>query len=308
MNTKIIFPLVGLFLLSALTPLNGQGITVQKDITVEEWEVQDNVVSFGGTIHIKGKVTEAVIGFGGHIIIEGEVDQTVVGFGSIISLKSTAEIKGDVVALGGELEKHPDAVVEGDTVTFFFGAPDVFQELFQNGLSGLITMILIFKLISLVFWFIIAVILAAVFPRQTSLASSQIRAAFWPTFGVGLLSIIVFTGLVIFAAILTLVLIGIPILITLVTLGIAIKVFGRVIIFCFFGELMARAFNKKDPTTIAAVIFGFILVSVISLIPIIGSLFSIVISILGWGVVIRTRFGTTRNWLQRKPPVPEQAE
>lgn len=304
MKAKIIIPLVCLFLLAGISPLSGQGFILKKDILVEKHEVQDNVVSFGGTILVKGRVNDTVIAFGGQIIIEGEVGQTIAGFGSTIELKSTAKIEGDVVAIGGDLEKQPGAVVKGDTMTFLFDTPEAFQKLFKNGLGGLISIVLIFKLISLVFWFILAVILAAILPRQISLAASQCRTAFWPTFGVGLLSIVIFTVLVIFAAFLTLVLIGIPILITLITVGIVIKVFGRVIIFYFFGDLLARAFNKKSPTTIAAVIFGFLLVSFIGLIPIIGSLFSMVISILGWGAVIRTKFGTTENWFGKKSKVP----
>jgi len=308
MNMKIILPLVFLVLISGFSPLNGQGLILQKNITVEEHDVQDNVISFGGTILVKGTVTENVIAFGGDIIIEGEVGDAVVGFGTKIILKSSAEINGDVVSIAGELDKHPGAFVRGDTITLFFDTPEAFKGIFRNGISGLIPIILIFKLISLVFWFILAIILAAIFPRQTMLASTQLRSSFWPTFGVGLLSIVVYTGLILFSAVLTLVLIGIPILITLIALGIAVKIFGRIIIFYFFGESLARAFNKKNPATIVCVLFGFLLVSFITLIPIIGSLFSAVISILGWGIVIRTKFGTTENWFKKKQSVPIQAE
>lgn len=193
-------------------------------------------------------------------------------------------------------------------MTFFFDAPEAFKGIFKNGLSGLITIILIFKLISLVFWFILAIVIAAIFPRQAMLASTQLRTAFWPTFGVGFLSIVVYTGFILFAAILTLVLIGIPILITLIALGIAVKIFGRIIIFYFFGDSLMRAFNKKNPATIATVLFGFLLVSFITLIPIISSLFSAIISIMGWGVIVRTKFGTTENWFKKQRPTPNQTE
>ena len=308
MKTRIVLPLILFFLVFSLSPLNGQGLILQKDVTVEKYDVQDNVVSFGGTILVKGTVTENVISFGGEIIIEGEVGVAVVGFGSTIVLRPSAEIKGDVVVIAGKLEKHPGAFVKGDTLSFFFETPEAFKGIFKDGLAGLIPILLIFKLISLIFWFILAIIIAAILPRQTMLASNQIREAFWPTFGIGLLSIIVYTGLIIFSAILTLVLIGIPILITLVALGIAVKIFGRIIIFYFFGESLARAFNKRNPATIATVLFGFLLVSFITFIPILGSLFSAVISILGWGAVVRTKFGTTENWFKKKQPVPIQTE
>ncbi len=308
MKIKIILPLIFLFLISGLTPLNGQGLILKKNITVEEHDIQDNVISFGGTIFVKGTVSENVISFGGDIIIEGEVGVAVVGFGANIVLKSSAVIKGDVVSIAGKLDKHPGAFVKGDTMTFFFDTPEAFKGIFKNGLSGLILIIFIFKLISLVFWFILAIIITAIFPRQAMLASTQLRTAFWPTFGVGFLSIVVYMGLILFSAILTLVLIGIPILITLIALGIAVKIFGRIIIFYFFGESLMRAFNKKNPATIATVLFGFLLVSFITLIPIIGSLFSAVISIMGWGVIVRTKFGTTENWFKKKRPTSIQTE
>jgi len=80
-----------------------------------------------------------------------------------------------------------------------------------------------------------------------------------------------------------------------------IKFFGRVILFYFFGDSLSRAFGNKQTSPILAVILGFFLVSLISLIPIIGSpLFTSILSIIGWGVVIRTKFGTTENWFRKK--------
>jgi hypothetical protein len=307
MNPKFSIPLVCLLLLAGLTPLNGQGLIFQKDITVERNEIEDNVISLGGTIWVKGEVKQSVIAIGGKIIIEGKVGDTVFGFGTDIELTSSAVVDGDVATIGGQLDKHLEAVVRGDTVTLSFDTPEFLKDIFAGGWGGLITIILIAKLISLVFWFIFAVILAAAFPRQTSLASSQIRNNFWPTFGIGLLCIIIFTGAVIFSAFLALVLIGIPIIITLATVGIAVKIFGRVIIFHFFGQSLARSFNKKNPAVIAAVILGFLVVSVVSFIPIIGSLFSMVVNILGWGAVIRTKFGTRENWFRKGAAVMTEA-
>ena len=119
-------------------------------------------------------------------------------------------------------------------------------------------------------------------------------------FGTGLLAIIIFAGLVIFSVLLSFILIGIPILLALIIIGVVIKIFGRIVLFYFFGESLARAFGSKRPTAFLAVFLGLILVGLISFIPILGSLFTFVLSILGWGVVIRTKFGTTENWFRRK--------
>lgn len=302
MNKKI-FCLAILFLFLCLLPLQGQGVVFKKDIVVEEGEIQDNIISWGGEIRIKGRVTDSVINFGGTIIIEGKVKKTVVGFGSDIILKSTARIEGDVLSLGGTLDKDPGAIIEGDTI--YFSTSDEVSKFLKEGFAGvfgfsLLPLWIIFKLITLVIWFILAIILVAIFPKQISFASNQIRTSFWPIFGTGILSIIIFTGLIIFSAFLCFILIGIPILLALVAVGVVIKIFGRVVIFYFLGGWMFKAFGGKQASGLLAVILGLLLFGLLSFIPVIGSLFSFVLSIIGWGVVIRTRFGSVENWFKRK--------
>jgi cytoskeletal protein CcmA (bactofilin family) len=301
MNKRIVC-LVFLFLFVGLIPLRGQGLVFKKDIVVEKDETLDNVISWGGEILIEGRVTDSVINFGGTIIISGEVGTTVVGFGSDIKLHSTARIEGDVLSLGGTLDKNPGAIIEGDTI--YFGTSEEFSNFLKEGFAGvlgfsLLPLLLIFKLITLVIWFILAIILVAIFPKQVSFASAQIRTSFWPIFGTGLLSIIIFTGLILFAVFLCFILIGIPILLALIAIGIVIKIFGRVVIFYFLGDWIFKAFRGKQTSGLLAVILGLLLFGLIGFIPVIGSLFSFVLSIIGWGVVIRTKFGSVENWFKR---------
>jgi cytoskeletal protein CcmA (bactofilin family) len=303
MTNRRIFCLVILFLFLGLIPLQGQGLIFKKDIVVEKDETLDNVISWGGEIRIEGRVTDSVINFGGTIIISGEVEKTVVGFGSDIMLYSTARIEGDVISLGGILDKDPGAIIEGDTV--YFGTSDEVSKFLKEGFTGilgfsLLPLLIIFKMIILVIWFILAIILVAIFPKQISFASDQIRTSFWPVFGTGILSIIIFTGLIIFSVFLSFILIGIPILLALAAIGIVIKIFGRVIIFYFLGKWIFKAFGDKQGSSLLAVILGLLLFGLIGFIPIIGSLFSFVLSIIGWGAVIRTKFGTVENWFKRK--------
>jgi hypothetical protein len=303
MKNKILFASVLFFLISGPLPLlSQQSFSLKKDIVVDEGEVQNNIVTFGGVVHVKGRVKEGVIAFGGEVIISGEVDDVVLGFGSTITLEPTARVRGDVASIGGTLIKKPGCTVEGDTI--YFKTSEDISKLFEEGVRGflsvsLIPLLLIIKLISVLIWFLLALLIAAFFPRQISYASAQIRKSFWPIFATGLLSIIIFSGLVIFSALLSLVLIGIPILLALIIVGFIAKIFGRVILFYFFGESIISAFGKGKISPLLAVVLGLILVSVVSFIPVIGVLFTFIMSIIGWGVVIRTKFGTTENWFKR---------
>jgi len=303
MKYKAWFVVLSCLLLMGSLPLYGQqSFLLKNDIVVEEGDVQENVFTIGGSIHIKGKIKQTAVAFGGTIIVEGEVGETVLGFGSEIILKPTARIEGDVVSLGGTLKKMPGTVIEGDTI--YFKTDEGIRQILQEGIFGrtgisLLPLLIIFRLIMAFIWFILAIVLLAIFPRQIPYASSQIRAKFWPVFGTGVLSIIIFTGLVVFSALLSLALIGLPILLSLILIGIIIKIFGQVVLFYFIGESIHKTISQKNVPPLLAVTLGFILVTVIGLIPVFGALFSLFLSIIGWGVVLRTKFGTTSNWFKK---------
>jgi hypothetical protein len=294
-----------LLTLGTIAPLSAQkSFTVQKDITVAAGEVQDNVIAFGGNVVIEGRVKESVVAFGGTILVSGEVGDAVVGIGSRITLKPGAIVNGDVVSLGGILEKESGCIIRGDTV--YFKPSEIGGRLFKGGLfKGIFALPLfpiffIIKLIGVFLMLLVTLVVAGLFPRQIVRASGEVRASFWPVFGTGLLAIVIFAGMVIFSVLLCFVLIGIPILIALIWAGIAIKLFGRVVLLFFFGESLLKAFGAKSVSAIGASLTGLVLVSLIGFIPFFGFLFALVLNIIGWGVVIRTKFGTKENWFRKK--------
>jgi cytoskeletal protein CcmA (bactofilin family) len=301
MRNRTVFLFLALFLIGTWLPLRGNDqVSLKEDISVAKDEVQDNIISFGGHVSVEGRIKKSIIVFGGSITLSGEVGDSVVGIGTDVRLKPTAVVKGDVASLGGTLQKESGCVIEGDTI-YFKGGKDL-SRLLSGGLLTfpLMPILLIIKLIGFFIWLLIALVVAALIPRQLVLASSQIRTAFWPVAGMGLIAIILFTGLVIVFGLLSLVLIGIPFLLILAALGLAVKIFGQVALFYFFGESIGRSSNRRSPSPLAAVVIGLIIVSLIKFIPILGFLFSFCLSIIGWGVTIRTKFGTTENWLKRK--------
>jgi hypothetical protein len=297
--------ILAIFAVVGSLPLEGrQGMVFKKDITVASGEVQDNVITFGGNVVVDGTVEGIVVSLGGSITIGGEVGEAVVGIGSRITLKSAAVVKGDVVSIGGSLDKEPGCTINGDTV--YLVPSEIGSKLFKEGFFGglfslsLIPFLLVLKLIGFFIWLILAMAASAIMPRQIAFASGQVRKSFWPVFGLGILALIVFTGTIIFAALLSIILIGIPILFALVAAGIAIKIFGRVVLFYFFGESLLRAFGSKNVSTVGAVLLGLVLVTLLSMIPVLGFLFTFCLSIIGWGVTIKTKFGTAESWHPKK--------
>ena len=299
--------LFGLFVLAPLAapPRALAEVGFQRDIRVGPGETQDKIFSLGGNVFIEGKVRDDVMVIGGSITISGEAGQSVVGIGSRILVKSTAVIGEDLAALGGTLEKEPGCSIGGDTI--YFQTAEIGDEFFKDGLiSGvfslsLIPIILVIKLVIIFLWLMAALLGAALFPKPIAYASGELRKAFWPAFGIGLVAIIVFSGLIIFAALLSIILIGIPVLLALLAAGIIIKVFGRLVIFYFLGDSLLRALGSRRISSMGAVLAGLLLFSFIGFIPVIGFLFGLVMNIVGWGIVFRTKFGTRENWFHKKP-------
>lgn len=299
-------------LLAVGAPLAGfQGLTIQKDITVGPGESQDNIFTVGGNAVIDGKVRQSVVAIGGTITVSGEVGDSVVGIGCRVIIKSTAVVRHDVVSLGGTLEKEPGCTIQGDTV--YLKGSEIVGKIFGGsrtyGLFALsfAPLVLILKLILAIGWLVVAVVGAAAFPKPIAFAAGELRKSFWLTFAIGFLAYVAFFGFLGFAALLCLILIGIPIFFALITAGIVIKVFGRVIVFAFFGESLLRAFGSKSYSTMGAVLSGLLLVTLVSFLPILGLLFGLFINFVGWGIVIRTKFGTTENMFQKKQVVAPPA-
>jgi hypothetical protein len=279
-----------------------QVVGLHDTIVVSADETRDNVVTFGGNIIVEGKVRKSVLAFGGTITISGEVGEAVVGFGAHITLKATAVVKGDLVGLGGTIDKESGFRVDGDTV--YFKGTELTSKIFKEGLKGIFSVslwpiILIFKLINLVVWFLLALLGASLFPKQIAFASESFRKSFWPTFGIGFGALTLYTIALIIGTLLCLVLIGIPIVMGLAMGAVIVKVFGRVVLFYFFGESLSRALHKTKTTPLGVTLLGWLVVGVISFIPVFGFLFTSVLGILGWGIAIRTKFGSTENWFRR---------
>jgi hypothetical protein len=143
---------------------------------------------------------------------------------------------------------------------------------------------------------------AALFPKPLAFAADEIRKHFWPAFGTGLVAIIVFTMLVIFAALLSFVLIGIPIALALGVAGFIIKVFGRLAVFYFLGASVLGGYRSRTVSAMGAVLMGLLLFSLAGFVPILGFLFTLVMNAVGWGIAIRTKFGSRENWFVKTPP------
>jgi hypothetical protein len=301
--------LLGFFIILAplTVPAAGQArLGAGRDITVPAGETQDKIFSLGGHVVVDGTVREDVMVIGGSITISGEVQQSVVGIGSHIVIKSTAKIGEDLAALGGTLEKEPGCSLAGDTI--YFQSREIGDRLFKNGFvdwalsMSIIPIIIVIKLVAIFLWLLVALLGAALFPKPLAYAAAELRQHFWAVLATGLVAFFVFLLLLLFASLLSFVLIGIPLVLALAVAGFIIQVFGRLAVFFFLGAAALGARRGRTVSAMGAVLMGLLLFSLAGFVPILGFLFTLVMSVLGWGVAIRTKFGSRENWFVKTPP------
>jgi len=96
-------------------------IVVGNSLTVEEDEVADEAVVFGGSLYVLGKVAGDAAAIGGSVIISGEVTGDVAAVGGDLTVESGGEILGDAVSVGGEVDIDDDARVRGQIIEVPFG-------------------------------------------------------------------------------------------------------------------------------------------------------------------------------------------
>ncbi len=308
MKKILALALFGLFILAPLAapPAARAAISSQKEITVAPGDTQEEIISFGGHVLIEGKVRGDVVVIGGSITVSGEVGQSVVGIGSRIIVKPTASIAKDLAALGGTLQKEPGCTIGGDTI--YFQTRELSDRLFRDGhlfkgafSLSLIPIIVAVKLVIIFLWLIVAVMGAALFPKPIAFASGEIRKHFWPTLGTGIVAILIFTMLVFFAALLSFILIGLPMALALGVAGFVVKVFGRLAVFFLLGESALRALGSKNVSAMGASLMGLLIFSLAGFVPVLGFFFTFVMNAVGWGIAIRTKFGSRENWFVKKP-------
>lgn len=326
MKNKILARIgAGLIVLAAagLIPLpafpQNSPIGYKKDILISPQSEQNQLFTWGGTVNIEGKVRKDVLAVGSEVTISGEVGDSFVGVGARVTLKPTAVIRKDLLILGGTLVREEGSVVQGDTV--YFKSEELRERFLQGGVGGLLgaaylPIVLIIKIISLALWAVLAVIVAGLFPGNVTRAAGEMRRSLGPVLLTGLVASAAFLFLMVFAAVLSVILIGIPVLIALSFAGILIKVFGRVVVFFVAGRLTAGAFRRTSVSPIGGALLGLAVVGVLRFIPLVGGALSFFLSLLAWGIALRTKFGTTDNWFRKTaapapqaplPPGPKQS-
>jgi len=173
--------------------------------------VQGNIIKIGDDLHVPmgDDVRGDVVVVFGNAEIAGRVDGTVVVVLGNLLLDETAEVTGEVVSVGGRLDRDPSAEI-GDVVSV-----DLWPRGFDGGLTGIMGQgILPFLMCQGTFLLtlLLAVITVVAVPQKRFAAITEtLRRSPGPSLGLGLVAAIVGHMMVaILMAVLVLTVIGVP--------------------------------------------------------------------------------------------------
>jgi len=279
-----------------------------RSLEVKEGEHVDSAVVYGGNLAVRGVVEDDAVVFGGNLEINGHVAGDAHAFGGNVVLGPNAVVEGDVSSFGGNVLKQDGAQVEGSTESF--GGANIGRmvagELKENlrdikkqakgsehdeekalekkerrrG-SGFATFLVWFAML-----FGTGFLGQLFFPTRMKQLGSEIRAEPMKSGVVGVLGAL---AMVPITVVLTVTLIGIPVMLALWVVAFLTTALGFA---AAAGELGTRVPVLRGRKTQAMVLaLGLLILLVVGHIPVFGTLVLTAVTLAAFGAVIRTRFG-----------------
>jgi hypothetical protein len=295
-------------------PIFGSNFTLKSGETLN----QDAVV-FGGAVTIEkdATVNGAVVLFGGSLTLDGYVSQDVVIMGGAVRIGKSAHIHGSLITFGAPVQRETGSKVDGDVVSNptradipSLASPSplssnpAFDQVFQpfwNGL-GILTWSFILAML--------AMLIALFMPVQMRRVADGVVAQPFISFGMGLLTLILFIVAIVALGLFSVFIITLPLTLPMIfivaTIFTAACIFGWLVLGMEAGVRIARMFNREWPLPLVAGLgiftLNFVAQSIQAFVPCIGGFIPGLLGFVGLGAVLLTRFGT-RSYALAGPSV-----
>jgi hypothetical protein len=272
---------------------------------------QRNRAGTGPVTVREGEVVESAVAYGGPLVVEGHVEDDAVAFGGDVTLGPKAWVEGDVVAFGGSIRRTETAVVEGETTAF---GGDVIGAAIAKGISDVVD-----KpkephhfhagdhgppsVVGMLIWFItlfgIGFIATLLIPTRMKLIEGEIHSS---PLKAGLAGLIGAVALVPLTVLLLITIIGIPVAATLwliVPLAVAV---GFTAVASEIGMRLPLFRGRKTQAVVLAL--GLALLLLAAQVPVAGPIAVSALGLIGFGAIVRTRFGSRPGGPRPSGPMP----
>lgn len=251
-----------------------------------------NLVKIGGDVVIpRGTIVDRAVAVGGSVTVFGVVKQDVVSVGDDVILKNGALVQGSAVSIGGQVDKDPGASVAKDIVVYSVPPIEFGDEQIQS-VDQAKTAMLLWKETSILAFFVLAIIVASLFTKQVGIASYMVEKKPLITFLIGLLAVALVPFILV---LLILTIIGIPLIPVLALVVVAAFILAYVAASQLLGKKCLNALRMRNKPMLIEVMLGFLLICIVSMIPILGGIVKWLLIIAGLGSVAYTAFGTQQR-------------
>lgn len=268
-------------LAAALLPAANEKV---KNIRVPAGTTQTgNINAFNASLDIAGKVDAAVFLVGGSLRLSGEVSGDVICLGSRVTIAAGAVIGRDLIVIGGSIDKDPGCRISGDY--YYVRSREDLKKIARTLLpflpeSGGLNFIRISKIF---LWFILALLTLSLLPGPVSRGADMLLKSPLRHGATGLLALLVFFLTLVIFILLSLVLIGIPLLVALLASYFLILIFGRTVVFYAIGSKIISGLKFRE-NSIPAIILGTVVYAAFKLLPWFGTPLLIAMDIFAIGI------------------------
>lgn len=287
-------------------------VTILGNAELKADETAEAVVAICGNAIAKGKVTDAVVAVMGNAEVSGEVGDAVVAVMGNVKLLPGAKVRGEVVSVGGRIERAEDVEIGGQVQEVGFGGlhtpkldwlkPFLKECVFlARPLSLGVGWVWVVTGVFLLLYLLVAL----AFPRPVELCVQEITERPATTLLMGLLTKLL-------APIIALVLLATGIGVFIVPFFIAALVFagivGKVAILQYLGRQITRAFAGGVQQPLVAFLAGWMLITLLYLVPVLGIVVYAVAGMWAIGAAVMAMFGSSRREREQRassiPPAP----
>ena len=303
-------------------------VQVGTDFVLKSNEEAEAVVIIGGSATIHGRVRQSVVVIGGNLNLDGSVDDAAVAVLGNISMEPGASVRHDAVAVMGELAMAPGskighnavsvggrlAVAEGANIGgarvnptgpfpgFHFDHLKHFLKYCVLEMRPLAFQVRWVWVVSGVF-FLLYLLVAVVFPRPVQVCVEGLTRRPATTFLLGLLGTMLVPVVLLLLAVTGVGVLVIPFVIAAALFGVVV---GKTALLEWMGIHLLRPFGVEPPKPLVAFLLGWVLITLLYVVPILGLLTFAITSVWSLGGALTGAFNSFRHELPPKtiPPSP----
>lgn len=304
--------LFGLAAAPATFASRGGTFSYGRDVEVAAGETAlEDVVAVAGSVTVFGTAEHDVAAVAGSVRVDGEVKGDVFALGGSVRFGHSGLVGGDVICLGGTVRQADEARVGGRVIRMGSLGSVLGTAEGEAGHVGTGRFMSSFRwrVALLLGWLVAAIVVSLAFPSQAAYAAEELGRRPVVNGIVGLLGLAVLYVSLAVSLLLSLLIIGLPLLVLFLLGGLLLKVFGLVAVFQLTGRLVLERLSRTETNPLVLTAAGFALLGALRLLPWVGPWIWLVAGILGFGVSLSTKFGTGLPWFTGRRPrsAPETA-